>query len=104
MNRKYFFFKNKRDRFYTFHNVLGSCLGTGIVEQFSKKDLKKALAKSDLPRHVSVESEEMPNGVGEINASNNNNMNTITSSAINTNDVTLETNLEVDQSQISTTL
>jgi len=83
--------------------VLGSCLGTGIVEQFSKKDLKKALAKSDLPRHVSVESEEIPNGVGEINASNNN-MSTITSSAINTNDVTLETNLEVDQSQISTTL
>jgi len=81
--------------------VLGSCLGTGIVEQFSKKDLKKALAKSDLPRHVSVESEEMPNGVGE---NNNNNMSTITSSAINTNDVTLETNLEVDQSQISTTL
>ena len=83
--------------------MLGSCLGTGIVEQFSKKDLKKALAKSDLPRHVSVESEEIPNGVGEINASNNN-MSTITSSAINTNDVTLETNLEVDQSQISTTL
>ena len=81
--------------------MLGSCLGTGIVEQFSKKDLKKALAKSDLPRHVSVESEEMPNGVGE---NNNNNMSTITSSAINTNDVTLETNLEVDQSQISTTL
>jgi hypothetical protein len=82
--------------------VLGSCLGTEIVEKFSKKDLKKASAKTDLPHHVSVESEEIPIGVGENN--NNNNLSTITSLAINTNDVTLETTLEVDQSKISTSL
>lgn len=83
--------------------MLGSCLGTEIVEKFSKKDLKKAIAKTDLPHHVSVESEEIPIGVGENN-NNNNNLSTITSLAINTNDVTLETTLEVDQSEISTSL
>ena len=29
------------DRFYTFHNVWGSCLGTGVVAHLSSNEIKK---------------------------------------------------------------
>ena len=29
------------DRFYTFHNVWGSCLGTGVVAHLSRNEIKK---------------------------------------------------------------
>ena len=36
------------DRFYTFHNVWGSCLGTGVVAHLSRNEIKQRQAEENI--------------------------------------------------------
>ena len=55
---------------YTFHNVLGSCLGTGIVEHISSDDIKKKLL-GDVKNVESNTTSTSTNGEADSKISNN---------------------------------
>ena len=55
---------------YTFHNVLGSCLGTGIVEHISSDDINKKLL-GDIKNMASNRTSTSTNGEADSKISNN---------------------------------